>query len=193
MGGRSRRVAAGRRLILKFILSQPAVNRRDFFRRPPRVDHGARKTSRLPAGPMADLAMRKAHLGLRAGSLMVGVVDLPAGGFPALFAARLLADVSNCNNAGASGLYKCSPAFAAGHHHHPARRVAGPRSSARGLALLLCDPLDLRRVGPSLWNRYAAINWAARLCRARPSLLKGVLLLVSRAFCSTALVCVPKT
>jgi len=52
-----------------------------------------------------------------------------------------------------------------------------PRSSARWLALLLAILWIF--VGWSfLWNRYAAINWAAAMSR-RPSTVEGVLLLVS--------------
>ena len=100
------------------------------------------------------------------------MVDLPSRGFPAVFAARLLAHVRIAQSA----LWPL----------HILTLAAGliiilliawrPKPSARWLALILAIPWIF--VGWSfLWNRYATVNWAAAYV-APAFVVEGVLLIV---------------
>ena len=164
-------------LILKFIISHPAVT--VAIPATTRVDH-VRENLSAAAGPMPDQAMRK-RIAAYVQALDVGVVDLPAARFPAVLAARLLADVR---------IAQCGPLASA-----VLVLAAGliiilfvawrPRSSARWLALVLAILWIF--VGWSfLWNRYAAINWAAAYV-APAFAVEGVLFLVCRVLARTAL------
>ena len=83
------------------------------------------------------------------------MVDLPAGGFPALLAARLLAHV---RAAQCRVLAAASPDARRRPRHRPARASAAAR---HGLWIALILAALWAFVGWSfLWSRYAAINWA---------------------------------
>ncbi len=161
---------AGLNSCLKFILAHPAVT--VAIPATTRVDH-VRENLSAAAGPMPDAAVRERMARPYAGALMSEWWTYRPEDFPAVFAARLLADVrvAQCRAlAAASAHARRRPR----HHRCSSRGNRAPQ--ARWLALILAILWVF--VGWSfLWNRYATINWAVAYV-APAFALEALLLLV---------------